>query len=270
MTNQPAANADAIRAALGRTTRWDVRAVTETGSTNKDVAALATAGAAEGLVLVAEHQTDGRGRFDRVWQAPPGSSLGISVLLRPVRPFPDWGWLSLLAGMAVARAVRSVAAQRPEDASRVLLKWPNDVLIDSGTGAGKLCGILTERHETPSGAVAVVGMGINIDLAPDQLPVPTATSLAGAGFRPDKDPLVAALLTELGGLYDTWQQRGNLREAYQRDCGTLGQQVRIELTPTTSVSGRASGIDASGALVVQTPDGPATFVAGDVHHLRRR
>lgn len=264
----PAANAAAITAALGRGSRWDVRTIASTGSTNRDVAALAVAGAAQGVVLIAEHQSGGRGRFDRVWQAPPGASIAVSVLLRPRRPLQDWGWLSLLAGMAVARAVRSATTITPHDAARVLLKWPNDVLVGSGSGAGKLCGILTERHETATGPAAVIGMGINIDLAPEELPVPTATSLAGAGFRPDKDALLVALLGELGELYEVWQQRGNLREAYERDCGTLGQQVRVELTPTTSVTGRASGIDASGALVVQTPTGPATFMAGDVHHLR--
>lgn len=266
------ANAAAITAALAPGSPWDVRTIAETGSTNQDIAALGADGAAEGVVLVAEHQTTGRGRFDRVWQAPPGSSIAISVLLRPVRPLADWGWLSLLAGMAVARAVRSTATTSgapTAEAARVVLKWPNDVLVDVGADLpGKLCGILTERHETATGAVAVMGIGINIDLAPDELPVPSATSLAGAGFRPDKDALVAALLTELGELYEVWQRRGTLREAYERDCGTLGQRVRVELTPTTSVTGRASGIDDSGALVVQTPTGPVSFVAGDVHHLR--
>ena len=263
-------DAAAIRAALGRGSRWDVRTVAETGSTNRDVAALAVSGAPEGIVLVAEHQTSGRGRFERVWQAPPGSSIGVSVLLRPQRQFQAWGWLSLLGGMAVARAVRSVADDL-DGAARVLLKWPNDVLVEpraDGSGAGKLCGILTERQETPSGAAAVMGIGINIDLAPEQLPVPNATSLAGAGFRPDKQALLVELLTELGALYDTWHQRGHLREAYERDCATLGRHVRVELTATTSVTGLATGIDDSGALVVQTPTGPQRFLAGDVHHLR--
>lgn len=246
-----------------------MRTVEQTGSTNQDVAHLAAEGAAEGLVLVAEHQTSGRGRFERVWEAPPGSSLAVSVLLRPSRPFQDWSWLPLLTGMAVARAVRRACAGSVADSARVQLKWPNDVLVQGEPGAGKLCGILSERHETASGPVAVVGMGINVDLAPHELPVPTATSLAGAGFGADKDALLVALLGELGGLYDAWQQRGHLREAYERDCGTLGQDVRVELTPTTSVTGVARGIDAGGGLVVETSSGTRTFVAGDVHHLRR-
>ena len=245
-----------------------MRTVAETGSTNQDVARLAAAGAAEGVVVVAEHQTSGRGRFDRVWHAPPGSSIAISVLLRPSRTFVDWTWLPLLAGMAVARAVRTAGGGGTEDGSRVLLKWPNDVLVTSGAGPGKLCGILSERHETASGPVAVVGIGINIDLAEDELPTPMATSLAAAGLGTDKDALVVALLTEFGALYDIWQTRGHLREAYERDCGTLGQRVRVELSPTVSVTGRAVGVDGGGGLVVETPKGTTTFVAGDVHHLR--
>ncbi|MGA4669460.1 biotin--[acetyl-CoA-carboxylase] ligase [Propionibacteriaceae bacterium Y1923] len=272
MPATPPADAAAITSLLA-TSRglWrEVRTIAETGSTNADVAALAGAGAAEGLVLVAEHQTSGRGRLDRTWTAPPGSSVAISALLRPTRPLQDWTWLPLLTGLAVSRAVRASAPSR-ELADRVQVKWPNDVLVTDAPGVGKLCGILLERHEAAGGqqhAAAVIGLGLNIDLAPDELPVPTATSLAGAGLDSDKDRVIAALLDELAELYELWQRRGHLVEAYQRECGTIGQQVRVELSPSTSVHGSATGVDEQGRLLVRTPDGLKAFAAGDVHHLR--
>lgn len=263
----PPARADRIRSLLADQTFWtEVRTVPETGSTNRDVAALAAQGMPEGFALVTEHQTAGRGRFDRRWQAPPGSSIGMSVLLRPQRPAQDWGWLSVVAGLAVARAVRDTSGA--EAGRRVVLKWPNDVLVEGGAGAGKLCGILCERHETPTGAAAVMGIGINFDLAPEELPVPTATSLAGAGLVAEKDPVLAAVLRHIAQLYAVWQQRGHLAEAYARECGTIGQQVRVQLDEHTSISGRAIGVDEQGRLMVSTPEGLRRFVAGDVFHLR--
>ncbi|MGA4508340.1 biotin--[acetyl-CoA-carboxylase] ligase [Propionibacteriaceae bacterium G1746] len=272
MPATPPADAAAITALLsGSRNVWHViRTTPETGSTNADVATLASTAADEGLVLIAEHQTSGRGRLDRTWTAPPGSSLAISALLRPGRPLQDWTWLPLLTGLAVSRAVRR-AAPTPELANRVLVKWPNDVLVTDAAGPGvpgKLCGILLERHETPTGPAAIIGLGLNIDLAPDDLPVPTATSLAGVGFDADKNRIVAALLDELAELYGLWQRRGHLVEAYQRECGTIGQQVRVELSPTQSVHGTATGVDEQGRLLVRTPDGLQAFSAGDVYHLR--
>ena len=125
-----------------------VRSIASTGSTNADLAAAATAGAASGAVLVADHQSAGRGRFDRRWEAPPGSSVAVSVLLRPAEvPLQRWLWLPLITGVAVAEGLRSAAGV---DAT---VKWPNDVLIEGR----KVCGILSERVDD----AAVIGMGIN-------------------------------------------------------------------------------------------------------------
>ena len=273
MPATPAASADRIRSLLGPLTPWnDVRCVPETGSTNRDVAALAQQGAPEGLVIITEHQTAGRGRFERRWTAPPGASIGMSMLLRPQRPAPDWGWLSLLAGLAVVRGIRAAGAAAGGDqaaaAGRVLLKWPNDVLVQGEPAPGKLCGILSERIETPQGPAAVIGIGINIDLADDELPVPTATSLARAGLPHDKDLVISGVLRHLADLQGIWQRRGHLVEAYGQDCGTIGQPVRVQLDEHTSVVGRAIGVDEQGCLQVTTADGLRTFPAGDVFHLR--
>lgn len=132
--------------------------VPQTGSTNADLLEAARAGAAEGLVLVAEEQTAGRGRLGRTWSAPAGAALTFSVLLRPAGVPPTrLGWLPLLTGVAVAAAVRA------ETGVPASLKWPNDVLV----GERKLAGILAEAH---SDAV-VVGVGLNVTLSRAELPV---------------------------------------------------------------------------------------------------
>ena len=106
MPASPPANADRIIALLGPDSSWRVRCIRSTGSTNFDMAAAARRGEAAGAVLVAEHQDAGRGRFERTWTSPPGVSVATSVLLRPRRPALDWGWLSLLVGLAVADGIR--------------------------------------------------------------------------------------------------------------------------------------------------------------------
>lgn len=243
-----------------------VEVVEEVTSTNPEVAARARAGADEGLVIVAEHQTAARGRLDRTWQAPPRSGLVFSVLLRPSVPARSWPWLPLLTGYAVGRALRA----RGYDAG---VKWPNDVLI----GEKKICGILVERVDTPVGPVAVVGVGLNVLLTADELPVPTATSLAleggPGGPPPDRSAILVDLLAALRETYDAWQGGGEqgalrLRESYAAACVTVGRQVRVELPGGAVLLGRASGIDAGGRLVVDGPEGPTPVGAGDVVHVR--
>ena len=127
-----------------------------------------------GTVLITDYQSAGRGRQGRTWTAPPGSGIAMSILVRPEGIDPArWTWLSLLAGLAVSDGIRRTA-----DLPAVL-KWPNDVLV----AERKVCGILSERVDTSLGAACVVGIGINVGLAEDQLPVPTATSLAIAAQR---------------------------------------------------------------------------------------
>ncbi|HSE09884.1 MAG TPA: biotin--[acetyl-CoA-carboxylase] ligase [Nocardioidaceae bacterium] len=234
-------------------------------STNAEVAARARAGAEAGLVLVADHQTSGRGRLDRAWVTPPGAALTFSVLLAPDRvPVARWPWLPLLAGIAVAEGVRRVAKV---DCS---LKWPNDVLVDDR----KLAGILVERVERPSGAVAVVGVGLNVSQDADELPVPTATSLAiENAATTDRTVVLREVLRSLEALFVQWVAdlgdpgRG-LVESYVRRCGTLGREVRVDLPAGEQVVGVATGIDAEGRLEVRTPHGRRILGAGDVVHVR--
>ncbi|MEV0131988.1 biotin--[acetyl-CoA-carboxylase] ligase [Dactylosporangium sp. NPDC050688] len=238
----------------------DLRVVEETGSTNADVAAAARSGAAEGLVIVAERQTAGRGRLGRQWQSPPRAGLALSVLLRPAVPAARWGWLPLLAGVALAEAVRRVARL---DA---YLKWPNDLLLQ---GDRKTAGILAEG--VGDGAV-VVGIGLNTTLREHELPRPDATSLALAGAASaDRDPLLRALLRGFEEVYGRWQAGNDagVREAYLFHCGTIGRRVRVELPGGAALHGVATGVDTDGRLQVTDPHGAVhTVAAGDVVHVR--
>ncbi len=258
----PSVDAAALAARLVRPgSVWTrVATVASTGSTNADLAAAARGGAPSGTVLVADHQSSGRGRFARVWQAPPGTSVAISALLRPQPGVPAerWLWLPLLAGIAVAEGLRSAAGVEAQ------LKWPNDVLIDGR----KVCGILSERVDGPAGAAVVLGMGVNTTLAADQLPVPTATSLALAGGRAEAEPVVAGVLEALGRWYSLWLAGIDLRADYASRCSSVGRSVRVELGPGEAVVGEATGVDAAGRLLVRVGATERPFAAGDVVHLR--
>jgi BirA family biotin operon repressor/biotin-[acetyl-CoA-carboxylase] ligase len=234
---------------------WRVSRVASTASTNADVADVARAGEPEGYVLVADEQTAGRGRLGRSWSSPPGTSLSVSVLLRPSGPPATmWSWLPLLVGVATAEAVRAVSAV---DA---VLKWPNDVQRDGR----KLAGILVERVETPVGPAAVAGVGMNITSAPEP-----AASLADTGVT--RDGVLDAMLSRLAEWYQRWLAEpggGGLAEAYRQVCGTLGQQVRVELPGDSAITGRAIGIDDAGRLILSTSAGERIVGAGDIVHLR--
>jgi BirA family biotin operon repressor/biotin-[acetyl-CoA-carboxylase] ligase len=236
-----------------------------TGSTNADLAEAARAGAAEGRVLVTEFQSAGRGRLGRSWSAPPRSGLMFPVLLRPSAPVAGHGWLSLLTGLAAATAVRRIAEVD------VRLKWPNDLLI----GERKLAGVLAERVDGNGGAAVVVGVGLNVSLREDELPVETATSLAvEKAACVDRDPLLRAVLREIERHYRDWTAAGGdadaagLRAAYLAVCATVGRQVRVELPGGRRLVGVATGVDASGRLLVRDGDEERAVSAGEVVHVR--
>jgi BirA family biotin operon repressor/biotin-[acetyl-CoA-carboxylase] ligase len=260
-----ALDGDLLRRALVTDLTWwrGVEVLAATGSTNADLAARARSGAAAPQALLTGNQTAGRGRLDRRWVAPPDSGIACSVLLRPARPVERWTWLPLLTGVAVVAAVRAATGV---DA---VLKWPNDVLTRADER--KLCGVLVERVETPDGPACVVGMGLNVALTADQLPVPTATSLALAGATAlDRTDLALALLRAVERAVRAWETAADdtaLAAAYAERCVTLGRPVRVQLA-TGDVTGTAEAVDAGGRLVVATATGPRTFSAGDVVHLR--
>ncbi|MET9424431.1 biotin--[acetyl-CoA-carboxylase] ligase [Streptomyces sp. NPDC006540] len=267
---RPPLNASALRRAVvvpgGLWTSLDV--VASTGSTNSDLAARALS-LPEGAVLVAEEQTAGRGRLDRTWTAPARSGLFFSVLLRPGADVPvtRWGWLPLLAGVAAATALARAAG------TDMSLKWPNDLLVVVDGEERKAGGILAERAGDDG---VVLGLGINVSLHADELPVPTSGSLALAdAVSTDRDPLLRAVLRSLEKWYTAWRTAGGdpaacgLQEAYAAGCATLGRSVRAELPGGTALTGEAVALDGDGRLVLATAEGERHSVsAGDIVHLR--
>ncbi|WP_221347731.1 biotin--[acetyl-CoA-carboxylase] ligase [Streptomyces beigongshangae] len=269
--DRPPLDARALRRALVRDGGlWsDVQVVARTGSTNTDLVALATDGKAEeGAVLVAEEQDAGRGRLDRRWTAPARSGLFFSVLLKPAGvPVERWGWLPLLTGVAVATGLSRSAGVD------TALKWPNDLLVTVGGEERKAGGILAER----AGADAVVvGVGVNVTLRADELPVPGAGSLALAGATTtDRDTVLRTVLRSLEQWFVKWRSvagdpaASGLQDTYAAGCATLGRTVRAELPGGTSVSGEAVAVDGDGRLVLATAEGVQRPVgAGDIVHLR--
>ena len=244
--------------------------------------------------IATDTQTAGRGRLDRAWSTPPGTALAVSVFLAhepsgasaasasPASASPASaldprrvGWVPLLAGVAMVRAVRSLGV------AAAGLKWPNDVLVDGR----KLCGILTEL--TPTGVV--VGAGLNLTMSQQQLPVPSATSLVieGASAAAEQgdgapasllDRALAAYLRELVQLVGRWREAEHpedLRPLVEQHLQTLGLAVRVDLPGQTPLRGVAVGLDDDGRLLVRSGggDSPATsgvvaVAAGDVTHLR--
>jgi BirA family transcriptional regulator, biotin operon repressor / biotin---[acetyl-CoA-carboxylase] ligase len=256
---------EALRAAVvGPWAQLDV--VERTGSTNADLMAAAAAGAPDRTVLVAEHQDAGRGRMTRSWVSPPGSGITVSVLLRPAGVPPSrFGWLPLLAGLAVLDAVRQFSS------APAGLKWPNDVLI--GAEPRKVAGVLAEVVDAHQPAV-VIGIGLNVGAAPPDQPF--ATSLAAEGSRVDRDAVLVALLSRLAAREAHWREgRGDpeqtrLRADYRAACASLGAEVRVELPGGAIITGIAEDVDPDGRLLLLDPAGHRRAVAaGDVVHLRR-
>ncbi|MFF1542987.1 biotin--[acetyl-CoA-carboxylase] ligase [Streptomyces sp. NPDC058291] len=269
--DRPPLNVTALRRGLVREGGlWSgVEVVQRTGSTNSDLVAAAGAGrAAEGAVLVAEEQTAGRGRLDRRWTAPPRSGLFFSALLTPGEvPVARWGWLPLLTGVAVATGLSRAAGVD------TALKWPNDLLVTVGGEERKAGGILAERAGQDA---VVVGVGVNVSLRADELPVPQAGSLALAGaVSTDRDTLLRSVLRSLEEWYGRWREAGGdpaasgLQETYAAGCATLGRTVRAELPGDRSLVGEAVAVDGDGRLVIATEEGVQEPVgAGDIVHLR--
>lgn len=249
--------------------RLDV--VAHTGSTNADLLA-AVAGEPDAYphlsVLVTDDQRAGRGRLDRTWTAPAGAALAISVLVRvPGIRTERRGWVPLIAGAAMTLAIRGLFAPPNEgDGSRVALKWPNDVLIDGA----KVCGILSQMVPGQPDAI-VVGAGVNTLMTPEQLPVPTATSLAIAGAHVDADRLLADYLSALDRMLAAAASAdafARVRTEVRGVCATLGRQVRVMLPDERTLEGRATGLDDAGRLIVAVGGESVPVAAGDVIHVR--
>lgn len=280
--DRPPLSAEALGRALlapdGPLARLEV--VEQVGSTNAEL--LARAGADPGAwpapsVLTTDSQTRGRGRLGRQWEAPPRSGVALSLLVRPQAPVEAWGWLPLLAGVAVVGVVRDLAGLPAQ------VKWPNDVLVEGR----KLCGILVE---VLPGAVAgtgpagvVVGVGVNAtttraELDGGGLGGATSLRLEGAAST-DRDVLVRALVRALTAELARFEAAGGdaaasgLAARAAEACTTLGRDVVVHLPGGAQLRGVAEGLDGDGRLLVRregaaADEGPVPVSAGDVVHVR--
>jgi BirA family biotin operon repressor/biotin-[acetyl-CoA-carboxylase] ligase len=205
-------------------------------------------------VLVADSQTAGKGRMGRSWSSEPGASLAVSLLLRPKTEIA--GWVTLLAGVSVARALGELGVD-----ARV--KWPNDVLVQGK----KICGILAQLNQDGS---LILGVGLNLKAqqgAPD-----TATSLEELGVVATSDEVLALFLAAFRSRFEVLTQAQDFAvtktlNELEELCSTLGQEVRAEFPDGKELIGRATAIDRSGHLVIATPE-PVVVSAADVWHLR--
>jgi BirA family biotin operon repressor/biotin-[acetyl-CoA-carboxylase] ligase len=266
MIEEPELNPAAVGATL--TTAWLGRAyryAAELDSTNDQMKRWAAEGAPQGAVLLADYQSAGRGRLDRRWDAPQATSLLLSVLLRPAGwPAERGAWLTMLAGLAVAEAIKAVAGLPAR------LKWPNDVLIEHDGQWRKVCGLLLDA--TLDGerlATAIVGIGLNVNVPAGDLAAfaTPATSLLAAGGRPvARRPLLAALLARLEHAYDAADAGQSPAAAWSARLQTLGQAVTVSAAGSAvPLAGVAEGVDEWGRLLVRDAAGRRhTITAGDV------
>jgi len=232
---------------------WRVSVADLTTSTQSDLADLVKSNSAEtGDVIVAEFQSAGRGRLDRSFEAEPGSALLFSFFIKPKRVRSDWGFITHLAALSVQEVI---SLDHP---SQVRLKWPNDILI----GDKKVAGLLAQA--TDDGVI--IGIGINVAMTADELPVETATSLAITGSsKLDRNLILGEFLNRFEINFQMWESGADFIDSYSAVCATLGRQVQIEVAGRENRTGKAVTINKIGALMLD--DGFEVNV-GDVVHLR--
>jgi BirA family biotin operon repressor/biotin-[acetyl-CoA-carboxylase] ligase len=239
----------------------EIRYFATTDSTNRQACALAEAGAAEGLVVIADQQSSGKGRLGRSWFSPPGVNLYLSIVLRPPLPPQAAPQLTFLSALAVSRAIAAVSGLAPTH------KWPNDVLVDGH----KVAGLLNEMSaESDRIRYVVLGIGVNLNMTTAQFPADLrapATSLLVAGGRPvGRAQFARTLLTEVDALYASYLRHGSapIMAAWEAHCDLVGKLVAVE-GQGEPLGGVVAGIDRDGALLLTLADGATVRVlAGDV------
>lgn len=235
-------------------------------STNRTALELGLAGEAEGLLVVAETQTAGRGRQTRLWFSPPEANLYFSLLLRPQLPTRRLPELAMLCALALRRAIREICPSLNPG-----LKWPNDLHLHGR----KISGILCECGSRPEqGVFAVAGIGLNVNLLPEDFPQElqmTAGSLrACTGTPVDRAALLAAILNHLEPLYREWQQSDDLAPflpEWQQGDILAGKRIRVQEVQR-QLEGTVCGVAPDGRLLLRTDDGAVCRItAGDTHLL---
>jgi BirA family biotin operon repressor/biotin-[acetyl-CoA-carboxylase] ligase len=256
---------ESITAALSGSFGRELRVFDAIGSTNDEALEWAAAGAPEGAVVTAGQQTQGRGRWSRSWLSPPGSSLSISVILRPRSP-AQTALLTTVLGVAVAEALEGAAGVTCG------VKWPNDVLI----GGRKVAGILVEsRSSGDATPAAVAGIGVNLSWSPEEMPPEirdSATSLVAAGAGPlPRGPLLAQILGSVEDWYAkarTEEGRAAVVAAAAARSTILGHPVLLRRSDGTLVEARAIALLPDGALQVETGGETVAVTAGEVERIR--
>lgn len=235
----------------------DLIFLSEVDSTNLELARRNALSALSDLsVLAAARQTEGQGRMGRTWVSEPGTSVSVSILLRP-NSERIGSWVTLLAAASARQAIHHLTGQK------IQIKWPNDLLFEDK----KLSGILAQLQ--PDGSI-VLGVGINLR---NQTGAPeTATSLSAMGSEPDFDQVLAAFLTAFFARWSVMQTSPDLvidktRAELLENSATIGKQVRAILPGGDELIGLAVDIDSAGHLVINTPE-PVVLAAADVWHLR--
>jgi BirA family transcriptional regulator, biotin operon repressor / biotin---[acetyl-CoA-carboxylase] ligase len=240
---------------------WRIHYFEEVGSTQRIAAEMAGQGAAQGTVVIAELQTAGRGRMGRSWHSPPGVSLYSTTILRPRMPMAEIPRLSLVAGVAAAEALETVAP------GLVALKWPNDVWLNGRKAGGIIAEALTDSSQQLS--AVLLGIGLNVNLAAEDIPDDLrdkATSVRIATGRPcNRIDLAAALFNRLDTRYMEAETNGfaAARPSYDRYLALRGKRVTV-VDASTRMTGLVMGIDADGALMLDTEAGLSRVLTGDV------
>ena len=236
--------------------------VSETGSTNSDLASKAST-LPDGFTLIADYQTAGRGRMGRNWEAPPSANLLFSVLLHPKWPEER----HQLVTPALALATVEMLQQLGMKAS---IKWPNDVIVEREKSK-KIAGILAEyvQQENP---VLVVGMGLNIGWPKSEDSGPQeSTSLTACGIDEDRWKLLGEILKNFEKRLvqiTAEKEISGFIEDYSSKSSTIGHKVRVD-KPDGDIIGKAVGIEKDGSLIIENENGATSFSAGDVTHLRK-
>ena len=252
-TSAPRAPLDEAVIASVTSGYWRVSVVDLTTSTQTDLAEMVKSNSAKtGDVVATEFQTAGRGRLDRTFDAAPGSALLFSFFIKPNRARSDWGFISHIAALSMQEVISQ------DHPSQVRLKWPNDILI----GEKKVAGLLAQSTDVG----VIIGIGVNVAMTIDELPVNTATSLLITGSKKiDRNLILGEFLNRFQVNFEMWENGADLVERYIAVCVTLGRKVQVEVVGRENRIGQAISINSVGALVLD--DGFEVNV-GDVVHLR--
>src|SRR5262245_35472383 len=272
MHQSHALNVDSIRSTLAtKVLGHRIDLFDELSSTNVEATNLGHSGVEHGTVVIADRQTAGRGRLARTWFSPGGVNIYCSLVLRSHLPANRLAeWLPWIAALAAAEAIECVTS------APVSLKWPNDLLLSGRKVGGVLC---ENNQASPSGPFQVIGIGINVNMKPEDFPTElraSATSLWNETHTlVDRNRLIAQLLLEMEQCIEELARQGppQLALAYQRRCSTIGQKVRAGLADGSELTGYADSLSQDGSLRITTRSGPhpGTTVelrAADIVHLR--